>query len=116
MRTWPIPFALALAVSMIADLPAADSSAHAAASSPKARISRATAQRTALSSVSGGHITQGELEVENGLKVWSFDIARPNTKVITEIQVDANTGKVVSMTFVAPKAESADGAKSNHKK
>ena len=37
-----------------------------------------------------------ELETENGRKVWSFDIETPGTKNITEVQIDANSGAVVS--------------------
>jgi hypothetical protein len=29
--------------------------------------------------------------------IWSFDIARPGSRAITEIQVDAKTGKIVSL-------------------
>lgn len=68
-----------------------------ASSAPaRATVSEAAARTTALAAVPSGTIQSAELETENGKLVWSFDIKSPQTSVITEIQVDANTGRVVS--------------------
>ena len=40
---------------------------------------------------------ESELEKEHGRLVWSFDIAMPGTNVVTEVQVDAMTGEIVSV-------------------
>jgi len=64
----------------------------------EARVSKAEAEKTALAKVPGGKIKEGELEKEKGKLIWSFDIATPGTKDITEVQVDAITGSVVSKT------------------
>ena len=61
-----------------------------------AAVSEAAARTTALAAVPSGVIQSAELETENGKLVWSFDIKSPHTSVVTEIQVDANTGRVVS--------------------
>lgn len=63
----------------------------------QAKISKAEAEKTALAKAPGGTIKEGELEKENGKLIWSFDIATPGTKDITEVQVDATTGAVVSV-------------------
>ena len=68
----------------------------------KAKISKAAAQKTALAKAPEGKIKESELEEEKGKLVWSFDIATPGTKDITEIQVDAVTGEVVSVEKETP--------------
>ena len=60
------------------------------------KISEDQATRIALKQVENGEIESKELETENGKKVWSFDIKTKGTKNITEVQVDANSGEVVS--------------------
>jgi uncharacterized membrane protein YkoI len=63
----------------------------------EAKISRAEAEKIALTQAPDGTIKEGELEKEKGKLIWSFDIARPGEKDITEVGVDAITGKVVSV-------------------
>lgn len=63
----------------------------------QAKISKADAQQIALAKVPGGTVKESELEKEKGKLVWSFDIATPGTKQITEVQVDAITGDVVGI-------------------
>ena len=67
-----------------------------------AKVSRADAEARALAKVPGGTVKEGELEKEHGRLVWSFDIATPGTPNITEIQVDAQTGEVVSTEIETP--------------
>ncbi len=62
----------------------------------QAKVSKADAEKTALAQVPNGTIKEGELEKEKGKLIWSFDIATPDTKDITEVTVDAITGEVVS--------------------
>jgi len=61
-----------------------------------AKISKANAEKIALAKVPNGVIKEGELEKEHGKLIWSFDIATPGSKKITEIHVDANTGAVIA--------------------
>ena len=74
----------------------------------QAKVSRPQAEQTALAQVPGGKITEGELEKENGNLVWSFDIATTGSKDITEIQVDAITGQIVSRETETPEQQAKE--------
>ena len=76
----------------------------------QAKISEAAARSTALAKVHKGKISSAELEEEHGRLIWSFDIARPGTQNITEIQVDAKTGKIVSTQVETPAKEIKEAA------
>lgn len=71
----------------------------------QAKIPQQEAQVIALRQVPNGAIKEGELEKEKGKLVWSFDIAKPGTKDITEVHVDAITGAVVSVENETAKDE-----------
>ena len=81
----------------------------------QAKISRVDAEKTALTKAPGGTIQEGELEMEHGKLVWSFDIATPGSKDITEVHVDALTGAVLSVEKETPadqeKEKKADAKK-----
>jgi hypothetical protein len=77
-----------------------------------AKITEAEATRTALAKVPGGTVKEAELENEHGKLVWSFDIATAGSKDITEVQVDAVSGAVVSVDVESP----ADQAKEAREK
>lgn len=62
-------------------------------SPPAAKISKGDATKTALAKTAG-KIQSAELETENGILVYSFDILSKTG--IHEVQVDAHTGVVVS--------------------
>jgi uncharacterized membrane protein YkoI len=53
----------------------------------QAKVSKSDAEKTALGKVPNGSVESAQLEKEHGKLVWSFDIAKPNTKNITEVQV-----------------------------
>jgi uncharacterized membrane protein YkoI len=74
----------------------------------QAKISKAQAEKTALAKVSHGTIKSGELEKEHGKLVWSFDISSPHSKNITEVQVDAKTGKIVVVEIETPKDQAKE--------
>ena len=63
----------------------------------QAKITKAEAEKIALAKVPGGTIKEGEIEKEKCKVIWSFDIATPGTKDITEVQVDAMTGAIVDI-------------------
>jgi uncharacterized membrane protein YkoI len=63
----------------------------------QAKISKEQAQQTALAKMPGGTVKEGELEKEKGKLIWSFDLTTPGSKGITEVNVDALTGDVVSV-------------------
>jgi uncharacterized membrane protein YkoI len=68
----------------------------------EAKVTEAQATKSALAKVPDGTIKSSELEKENGKLIWSFDIAKPKTRNITEVQVDAKTGKIVSIQTETP--------------
>ena len=74
----------------------------------EAKITKEQATKTALARVPNGTVKEAELERENGKLVWSFDIATAGTKDITEVQVDAKTGEVVSVEKESAVAEAAE--------
>jgi uncharacterized membrane protein YkoI len=73
-----------------------------------AKVSRTEAEKTALARVPNGSIKDGEIEKEKGKLIWSFDIATPGSKDITEVNVDAMTGEVVAVEKETPKDEAKE--------
>ena len=61
-------------------------------------VSEAEARKTALAGIKAPSTckTEGELEVEQGCLVYSFDIRIPGKSGVEEIMVDAETGKIIS--------------------
>lgn len=83
----------------------------------QAKVSRAAAEQVALSRVPGGTIKEGELEKEKGKLIWSFDIATPGSKEISEVAVDAISGAVLSVEKETPEEqakEKSEDAKKEH--
>jgi uncharacterized membrane protein YkoI len=74
----------------------------------EAKITKEQAAKTALAKVPNGTIKESELEQEKGKLVWSFDIAAPGAKEISEVQVDAKTGDVVSVENESAESEAAE--------
>ena len=83
-----------------------------------AKVTEAQATTTALAQIPHGIVKSAELEEEHGRLVWSFDIAKPSTKGVTEIQVDARTGKIASVKkeTVAQEAKEAKTDAASSKK
>jgi uncharacterized membrane protein YkoI len=84
----------------------------------KAKVTKAEAQKIALAKVPNGTVKDAELEEEDGKLIWSFDITTPNSKDITEVNVDAKTGEVVSVEKESPAdqaKEKAEDAKKEKK-
>jgi hypothetical protein len=63
----------------------------------KAKISKADAQAIALAKVPNGTLKDSELEQEHGKLIWSFGFTTPDSKDITEVNVDALTGDIVDV-------------------
>ena len=76
----------------------------------QAKVSQADAGKIALAKVPNGIIKEGEIEKEHGKLVWSFDITTPDTKDITEVNVDAITGDVVSVEKESAESEAKESA------
>ncbi len=74
------------------------------------KITKAEAGQIALAKVPRGIVKNAEIEKEKGRIVWSFDIARPGTNDITEILVDAKTGKIISTQIESPRDQAKEAA------
>ena len=71
----------------------------------EAKVTEAQAQATALTKVPNGTVRSSELEREHGQLIWSFDIAQPSVKVVTEVHVDAKSGKILLVKQETAKRE-----------
>lgn len=74
-----------------------------------------TKARTIALAKTSGKIEGSELEKENGKLVYSFDI-RNAKGTITEVQIEAYTGAVVSVEEENKKQEAAEKAKEKQEK
>jgi uncharacterized membrane protein YkoI len=79
----------------------------------QAKITQEEATKTALAKVPNGKIKAAELEKEHGKLIWSFDISMPTFTNITEVQVDATTGKIVSTQVETPADQAKEAAADN---
>jgi hypothetical protein len=87
--------------------------AHAAGESQaalqaEAKVTEQDARATALAKVANGKVQSSTLEKEHGRLVWSLDIAKPKTKNLTEVQVDAKTGKIAALKTETPAQEAKE--------
>ncbi len=86
----------------------------------QAKISKETAQASALAKVPGGTVKDAELEKEKGKLIWSFDITVAGSPDIKEVAVDAITGEVLAVETETPadqaKEAAEDAAKAKKKK
>lgn len=80
----------------------------------KATVTAKQARATALAKAPG-KIESEELEREEGKLVWSFDI-RTSAKTITEVWVDANSGKIVKTELETPADEAREKTHEKHEK
>jgi uncharacterized membrane protein YkoI len=74
----------------------------------EAKVSKETAQQTALAKVPNGTVKTAEIEKEKGKLQWSFDVAMPDSKDITEVNVDAITGDVISVEKESARSEAKE--------
>lgn len=82
----------------------------------QAKVSKADATRTALARVPGAHVKSAEIEREHGRLIWSFDLAQAGKAGITEVQVSAITGDIVSEQHESGAHEAAEAAGEAHGK
>ena len=82
----------------------------------EAKVSKETAQASALAKVPGGTVKDGELEQEKGKLIWSFDITVPNSQDIKEVAVDAITGDVLAVVTETPADQAKEAAEDAQKK
>ena len=74
------------------------------------KVTKDDAAKSVMAKFPQGTIQTGELEQWHGKMYWSFDLAMPNTKNITEVAVDPETGKVVWSGVETPEMIQAEKA------
>ncbi|MFI4927004.1 MAG: PepSY domain-containing protein [Burkholderiales bacterium] len=79
-----------------------------AALQAQAKVSQEQASRSALARVPKAEVKSAELEREHGKLIWSFDLAQRGRSGITEVQVDAINGKIVSVQRETAAQESSE--------
>jgi hypothetical protein len=82
----------------------------------QARVTKQQAKKIALARVKRGAIKCVELEEENGVLIWSVDIAQPPKKDLTDVWVDATTGKITAIEMETPITEKKEVAEQKAKK
>lgn len=75
-----------------------------------AKITKVQAEKIALEKVPNGKIESAEIENEHHALVWSFDIVKPGSKDITEVLVNAKTGRIVDVSTENPAAQAKENA------
>lgn len=81
--------------------------AHAAAESQaalqaEAKVTEQDALIAALAKVPNGTVQNSALKNQRRRLVWSEDFAKPKTKNLTGVQVDAKTGKIAALKLKRP--------------
>ena len=82
----------------------------------QARVTKHQAKRIALARVKRGAIKCVELEKENGVLIWSVDVAQSPSKDLTDVWVDATTGKITAVEVETPITEMKEVAEHKAKK
>lgn len=68
------------------------------------------AEHIVSSRVLHGRVSAWDLERAHGKLIWSFDIVKPATSEVAEMQVDARTEKVVSIKTESPGGQATEAA------
>jgi hypothetical protein len=76
----------------------------------QARVTKHQAKRIALARVKHGTIKCVELEKKNRMLTWSIDVAQSGKKDITDVWIDATTGKITAVEVETPAVEKEEVA------
>jgi peptidase YpeB-like protein len=82
----------------------------------QARVTKHQAKKIALARIRHGAIKCVELQKENGVLIWSVDIAQPPKKDLTDVWVDATTGKIAAVEVETPITEKKEVAEQKARK
>ena len=77
------------------------------------KITKAKAERIALTKVPGGSIRSAELETARGRRFWSVYIAKPGSKNAKEIRVDATSGQILAVQTERPEDQAEEPPKAH---
>jgi hypothetical protein len=75
------------------------------------KITKARAERIALTKVPGGSIRSAELETAQGQRFWAVYIAKPGSKNAKEIRVDATSGQILAVQTEKPGDQAEEPSK-----
>jgi Peptidase propeptide and YPEB domain len=75
------------------------------------KITKARAERIALTKVPGGSIRSAELETAGGQRFWAVYIAKPGSKNAKEIRVDATSGQILAVQTEKPGDQAEEPSK-----
>ena len=109
-------FGLTLGIVLGCAVAASAGQSSEAALMKRAKITKAEAEHIALAKVPHGSIKSAEIENEKGHLVWSFDIAQAGIGDITEILVDAKTGRILSTQMESPREQAKEAAAEKRRK
>jgi hypothetical protein len=76
----------------------------------QARVTKEQATHTAIGKVPNGVVRSAELEREHGKLIWSFDMAQAGRSGVTEVQVDAVNGRIVSLKHESASQEAGEAS------
>ena len=77
------------------------------------KITKARAERIALTKMPGGSIRSAELETARGRLFWSVYIAKPGAKNAKEIRVDATSGRILAVQTERPEDQAEEPPKTH---
>jgi hypothetical protein len=77
------------------------------------KITKARAERIALTKMRGGSIRSAELETARGRRFWSVYIAKPGSKNAKEIRVDATSGQILAVQTERPEDQAEEPPKTH---
>jgi hypothetical protein len=77
------------------------------------KITKARAERIALTKVPGGSIRSAELETARGQRFWSVYVAKPGAKNAKEIRVDAISGHIIAVQTERPEDQAEEPSKTH---
>lgn len=81
----------------------------------KPKISKSEAKKIAMAKVPNAKVKEAELEMEKGKLIWSFDMKVKDSKDTTEVNIDANTGEVISVETETPEQQAKEAAEDKAK-
>ena len=76
----------------------------------QAKVKPDAAMKLAQAQVPAGTIQSAEIETEDGVLIYSFEIKTAGRSGIDEVNVNASTGKVLPVEHESPDAESTEKA------
>ena len=76
----------------------------------QAKISKTQAEHIAMAKLPHAKIQSAEIENEHNALVWSFDMVKTGSKNVTEVLVNAKTGKIVDVSTETPSDQAKEHA------